>query len=88
MLYKLTWQTKVFGDWGDPQFVVGGIGPIHKCYNALIVAHIPKADLQNPLGTLRAVVTAVQADTADSRGNVVYEWGWPATAPEELEVAE
>jgi hypothetical protein len=88
MLYKLTWQTKVFDDWGDPQFVIGDIGPIHRCYNALIVTHYQEFEGERVSDTLRAVVTAIQPDTTNDRGNVVYEWNWPISAPEEEEVAE
>lgn len=88
MLYKLTWQTKVFDEWGDPQFVIGDIGPVHRCYDALIMAYITRDMVGGGPVPLRAVVTAVQAETDNSRGNVVYEWGWPISAPEEEEVAE
>ena len=87
MMYKLTWQTKVFDEWGDPQFVIGDIGPVHKCYNALVFSKLTLDTSGAPV-PLRAVVTAIQAETDNTRGNFVYEWGWPISAPEEEEVAE
>ena len=81
MLYKLTWQTKDLDGWCTPQFVVGDIGPIHKCYNALIRAYrLPwssPSNLCDDAVPLRAVVTAIQAETDNGRGSIVYEWGWP-----------
>jgi len=88
MMYKLTWQTKVFDEWGDPQFVIGDIGPVHKCYNALVMAYMSTAMGESDPVPLRAVVTAIQAETDNTRGNVVYEWGWPISAPKEEEVAK
>ena len=76
MLYKLTWQTKVIGVWGEPQFVIGEIGAVHKCYNALILAFTPKDGLEDPKTQVRAVVTSIAGDD-DFSQNIVYEWGWP-----------
>ena len=79
MMYKLTWQTRFDEDtWGDPQFVIGNIGSVHKCYNALILCHTPH-DGNRRASSVRAVVTAMTSDIGDPQG-IVYEWGWTLDA--------
>ena len=78
MMYKLTWQTKMFDEWSDPQFVIGSIGSVHKCYNALILAYTPPNGNRRA-ATLRAVITAVTGDVANPK-HIVYEWGWAVDA--------
>ena len=79
MLYKLTWQTRFDEDeWGDPQFVIGNIGSVHKCYNALILCHTPR-DGNRRAASVRAVVTALTSEIGNPQ-NIVYEWGWTLDA--------
>ena len=73
MLYQLTWQAKTRTGWGKKQFVIGGIGPIHSCYTAMITSNTrPPTD--STVQAFRAVVTAITA-AGDTPKNIVYEWG-------------